>query len=571
MSFEDALASRQGLVEAVTYDGAYLAQAVALFIEEPDVLALASSGFTDGTNDKKIDFLYHDVEGRRLIFAQGYYSQSKKDSAPANKASDLNTAAAWIVSGDLSTVPENIRAIVSGFRSSLAEGEIEQIDLMYIHNLPESVNVALELQTAESHLRQAIGDDNINVRSHELGKSKLDHLFAAQDSHIEVKEDIDFPFSVGINASGKNWKAGVATVSGDWIRDLYQKYGDKLYSANYRGFLGADGRKRVNSGIRDTIEKSPGDFWAFNNGITLLTLSLVEQKAGKQKLSGVSIINGAQTSGTIGSVGLAGSEVSEVSVLCRVIQSSDQETIDKIVRFNNTQNQITTWDRFANDPDQNRIASEFSQLGFSYNRKRGFNQQGEQIGIEQVLQPLLGFHGRPRDAVRGKAQLFLQKGLYNNAFENKKARHILLVYSLARAFDSKRLELKKKSNEGELLDIEARQLELLRNLNFKPFLLAVIGNSLEVILGRQLDVTTVAFDQDTARDSSLTELVARWMPVVEAVLPLLVGLPGIQDFYDNLRAKDDYLQQIKGQMDGMLLATGQPGRLESFSRVLSLS
>ncbi|MBY6201765.1 AIPR family protein [Maritalea mobilis] len=571
MSFEDALSSRQGLVESVSYEGAYIAQAIALFIEEPDVLALASEGFTDGSNDKKIDFIYHDVEGRRLIFAQGYYSKSKKDSAPANKASDLNTAAAWIVSGNLDQVPENIRNTISGFRQSLADGEIEQIDLIYVHNLPESVNVALELQTVEAHLRQALANENITVRSHELGKPKLDHLFAAQDSHIEVKDDIDFPFEVGIEESGSNWQAGVATITGEWIKSLYEKYGDKLYSANYRGFLGADGRRRVNSGIKDTIERSPTDFWAFNNGITILTLSLSEKKSGKRKLSGISIINGAQTSGTIGSVALAGSEVSDVKVLGRVIQSSDQDTIDKIVRFNNTQNQITTWDRFANDADQNRISSEFAQIGFSYNRKRGFNQQGEQIGIEQVLQPLLGFHGRPRDAVRGKAQLFLQKNLYNNAFENKKARHILLVYTLARAIDAKRLALKKKSNSGELLDIENRQLELLRNLNFKPFLLAVIANSLEVIVGTKLDTTTVAFDQKTARDSSIAELVARWVPVVESILPLLIGLPGIADFYTNLRSQDDYLSHIKGQMDGMLLATGQQERLKDFASLISPS
>lgn len=260
MSFENALSSRPGLLEAVSYDAAYLAQAVALFIEEPDVLALASEGFTDGSNDKKIDFIYHDTEGRRLIFAQGYYSQTSKDSAPANKASDLNTAAAWIVSGELDQVPENLQAIISSFREALADGEIDQIDLMYIHNLPESVNVALELQTVETHLRHALADDRITVRSHELGKPKLDYLIAAQDSHIEVKDDISFPFKIGINSSGANWKAGVASVTGDWIKALYEKYGDKLYSANYRGFLGADGRRRVNSGIRDTIERSPGDF-----------------------------------------------------------------------------------------------------------------------------------------------------------------------------------------------------------------------------------------------------------------------------------------------------------------------
>jgi hypothetical protein len=59
------------------------------------------------------------------------------------------------------------------------------------------------------------------------------------------------------------------------------------------------------------------------------------------------------------------------------------------------------------------------------------------------------------------------------------------------------------------------------------------------------------------------------MPVIDAVLPLLVGLPSAQDFYRNLRTEDGYLNQVKGQMDGMLLATGQPDRLKDFAGLLS--
>jgi hypothetical protein len=338
----------------------------------------------------------------------------------------------------------------------------------YVHNLPESVNVSRELQTVETHLRTSLADGNISVRSHELGKAKIDHLFMAQDSHIEVTDVINFPSKIGISQDGDTWKAGVATIDADWLHQLYGKYGDKLYSANYRGFLGADGRKRVNFGIRETAEKEPKDFWAFNNGITILTLSIGDEKKGKRDLQGISIINGAQTSGTIGSLDKSKNPISDVRRLCRIIECSDQPTIDKIVRYNNTQNVITTWDRFSNDADQKRLSEEFGELGYAYNRKRGFNSQGDQIGIEQVLQPLLGFHGRPTDAVRGRNQLFVQAHLYRNAFENKKARLILFVYSLARAIDNKRLELKEKSTKEQLISVEAKQLALLKNLTCSP-------------------------------------------------------------------------------------------------------
>jgi hypothetical protein len=75
MRFEDALISWKELVNKIGYNQAYLVVAVAVFIEESDVDALASIGLTEGANDKKIDFIYHDKEARRLVFAQGYMSK----------------------------------------------------------------------------------------------------------------------------------------------------------------------------------------------------------------------------------------------------------------------------------------------------------------------------------------------------------------------------------------------------------------------------------------------------------------------------------------------------------------
>jgi hypothetical protein len=569
MSFQDALKTRQALVEKVGYDSAYLCLAIALLIEEPDVDMLASEGLVDGSGDKKIDFIFHDQSNKKLVFAQGYFSSKAKDEAPANKASDLNTACAWLISGDVKLVPEKLRDIIAEFRTAIDHDEIESIELVYVHNLPESVNVSRELQTVESHLRTTIGNDKISVRAQELGKSKIEHLFAAQDSHIEVMKEIEFPGTIGITEQGDKWAAGVATVSALWLHELYRTYGDKLYSANYRGFIGADGRKRVNSGMRETADKEPRDFWAFNNGITVLTLGLIQEKSGKQVLKGISIINGAQTSGTLGSVDLARIPLTDVRVLCRVIECSDQPTIDKIVRFNNTQNAITTWDRFSNDPDQKRIGEEFSELGYSYNRKRGFNASGDQIGIELVLQPLLAFHGRPADAVRGKNQLFVQKALYNNAFENKKARHILFVYALARAIDNLRLQLKEKATKGELIAIEDKQLTLLRNLNFKPYLISVIARSLETIVGRACDVHTASFKPDAAKGTVVTELAVRWAPIVEAVLPLLTAVFDRDTFFRKLSTEQDYLDAVKAQLDAMLVATGLPARFKGFAELVA--
>ncbi|MBF0476255.1 MAG: hypothetical protein HQK59_10560, partial [Deltaproteobacteria bacterium] len=174
----------------------------------------------------------------RIVFAQGYYSQSRKDAAPANKASDLNTAAAWLFSGKLEDIPSQLRATIEECRQALRDCEIDSIELLYVHNLPESVNANKELQTAAAHLKKAIGEpSSIIILSREMGSSAIEHLFAAQESHIEVKEVITCPAKVAFTENGPNWEASVLSVPGAWLNSLFTKYGDNLFSANYRGFL----------------------------------------------------------------------------------------------------------------------------------------------------------------------------------------------------------------------------------------------------------------------------------------------------------------------------------------------
>ena len=192
MAYENAFRSNSALVKALGEGNAHLVWVLGLYLEEPDLENLASEALTDGSNDKKIDFIYLDRDGKRILFAQGYYSQNLgKNSAPANKASDLNTAAAWLLSGELTLVPEPLRPIMAECREAIEEGEVEAIELIYTHNLPESVNVNRELQTAANFMQKALGDGSaIRVISREIGSSTIDHLFATQDSHIEVKGEV---------------------------------------------------------------------------------------------------------------------------------------------------------------------------------------------------------------------------------------------------------------------------------------------------------------------------------------------------------------------------------------------
>jgi hypothetical protein len=87
----------------------------ALYTGAEDSQELAAEALTDGPDDKKLDFCYLDLESRRLVIAQGYTSQTwGKPAALANKASDLNTAVAWLFAVNEEHIPDHFEIKSAG-------------------------------------------------------------------------------------------------------------------------------------------------------------------------------------------------------------------------------------------------------------------------------------------------------------------------------------------------------------------------------------------------------------------------------------------------------------------------
>lgn len=68
------------------YDSnAYMLWVLGLYLDEPDLDALAARSLTDGGNDKCLDFIEIDKTGQKIVIAQGYFSEKSGDKAPAKK------------------------------------------------------------------------------------------------------------------------------------------------------------------------------------------------------------------------------------------------------------------------------------------------------------------------------------------------------------------------------------------------------------------------------------------------------------------------------------------------------
>ena len=84
-----------------------------------------------------------------------------------------------------------------------------------------------------------------------------------------------------------------------FLANAYLKYGSKLLQGNVRAFLSIRGK--VNRGIRETIIKSPENFFTYNNGIAVVARSVRFSADGTKivHMRDPQIINGGQTTASL--------------------------------------------------------------------------------------------------------------------------------------------------------------------------------------------------------------------------------------------------------------------------------
>ncbi len=540
------LLKQNELIEKYGLGNAHLLWSMGLYLDESDFDKLASDGLTDGGNDKKIDFVI--VSNGTLFIAQGYYTPKDelKIVAPANKASDLNTALAWIISGQGTSPNEKLRTKIAEIRKLIEDGEIEAIELLYIHNCAESDQIRTELETCKNYLEGRFPGKEIEVSYKELGVSSLEKLYISLSQQIVVTGDVPFDGELIDSVQGDGWISHVGFANGSWLHELFRTHGAELFSANYRGFMGLSKRRKINSAIRSTAETTPKDFFVFNNGVSILTTKFNTDTC---ILEGISIINGAQTTGSIGSV-QDNNKLEGLKVLCKVIECTNSEKVKKIVQYNNTQNHITTWDHYSNSTEQKLVEEEFTTLGYVYSLKRGFENTGSFFGIESVAQPLVALHGDYASANRGKNYVFDTKIAYDNAFHDSKAQHILLAYTISKAIEKVKSNIKQKDNK---IVSDESNLLFLQNLKSRFFLISVIGEILDEVSGRPLDKRLVKYKYNSSlsKNYSLDDLIDLWVPVISAILPYVIRYSG-QDLTTFLSETENPLHMVSIEVKNIL-------------------
>ncbi|OZV81155.1 abortive phage infection protein [Micromonospora echinospora] len=217
-----------------------------------------------------------------------------------------------------------------------------------------------------------------------LGNVLDSRIILAPEVWASVREDMS-PRPVELEAELFPWfTVSTPYVSYQGVAEAAQvaqwvEHGTNLFNLNIRNPLG---RTPINNEMIDTLMREPGNFWYFNNGVTILCESVesVQQairsphsRPIKLTLHNASVVNGAQTVRSIAEAVSTDEESGSAQVGVRVIVTGKAVQFAKqATQATNRQNRVEARDFIALDPVQAVILEDMrAELGLDYSVRRG--------------------------------------------------------------------------------------------------------------------------------------------------------------------------------------------------------
>lgn len=502
-----------------------------------DPIATLMPAVTGGGGDAKIDVLYVNRDMGIIVVCQAYQSQALRPSAKGNKGTDLGHAMAVILSTDEAQLPAGVSPHILEAREAIRDGVIRAIHVWYVHNCPESVTIQKDMGLCVAAVRTQLDQygeaaKSISLQFREVGLETLDSFYRSSSQAITVADKFEFQEPrKGFLMQDAAWETFITTVNGEWLAKLYRKYVDLgLYNPNVRGFMGAnnkDSDKVINAGIQMSAQSAPHDFFVFNNGITALVHDFeLENNAAIKSITGIGIVNGAQTTGSLGELDQS-VDLSKIQVGVRFIKCGNKETVRSITKYNNSQNKVIQSDFRANDNIQTRLRDDFKRLNIAeYDgslRGHVFTNKKNKIDSHTAAQALTAWHGSPYDSYHNKMQIWDLDEHYKTAFnETISAPHILFVYSLNEAANILKAELQESSKQGQLKVDDENLLSFLNERGSAFMTVHAVSGLLETLLNEKIlspyqigFTTTIHKEEACFLWKDLLKLFARYIPMLK--------------------------------------------------------
>lgn len=364
--------------------------AVALMMMAGIDVPQASIHIIDGYHDMGIDAIYLDESQKKLFVIQSKWREKGTGGISQEEISTFAQGIERILAEDLEGANAKIMAKQTDVDKVLTKMDY-QIHAIFIHTGDQKISPYAERPISDL-LKRTNDDVSTILLFDEINfKDVYNFLANGQD---QAGIDIDDVILSNWGKIETPFVSYYGTISATMIGEWYKEFGNKLFAKNIRFYKG---NTDVNEGMKKVLMNEPDKFYYYNNGIKLLCKS-IKRKAkdsttnttGLFALEGVSLVNGAQTTGTIGSLYMEKpDQISKAMVMIQIIDLSnvDTETSTQITRLSNTQNRIENKDFAALDPEQERIRMElmFSHYAYLYKSGDRITNLDKQISFDEAI------------------------------------------------------------------------------------------------------------------------------------------------------------------------------------------
>ena len=306
--------------------------------------------------------------------------------------------------------------------------DLKPVRYIYAGNLDEPANSEQLIREVKKRVNSDVFS---NVSFEIMDEAKLAKLFAELSS-VGSAEPISLSFTVPENqtiyGSFGGRKMFLGLLKGNIVGEWQHSYSERLFDQNIRMLLASG---RINKAMAETINGTPKDFLFYNNGITAICDKLDFDDISRQlSVTGFSIINGAQTVGTIHANRHA-SSMDSVYVMVRIIETGYGELGGEITRYNNTQNVVNAADFKSNDKVQKWLEKHIGDQNKTpvipdlvYRRKRPFKRgkSGQVVLNINELAKIRCVDLKGSDVMNsdpGKFWISEEDGIYDELFSSK--------------------------------------------------------------------------------------------------------------------------------------------------------
>lgn len=370
----------------------------------------ACKHITDGHHDMGIDALYLDEVQQKLFVVQSKWRSNGVGSADQDEMNSFAQGIQRILDEDVDGANPKISAKSADIDKALTQMGY-QIYSIFIHTGNQKANDYIKRSI--SRLMAQTNDDMSTILLFEEFDFRNVFEFLAKGQE-QASIDIDDVILSNWGRISDPFTAYYGTISASTVGKWYSDFGNRLFAKNIRFYKG---NTEVNEGMKKVLLREPEKFYYYNNGIKLLCQS-IQRKAkdsttnttGLFALKGVSLVNGAQTTGTVGAVFTDSPEqVSKAKIMVQIIDLSniDPETAVQITRLSNTQNRIENKDFAALDPVQDKLRTELTFAHYSYLYKSGdsITNPDKQISFDEVMIALACLHNEISYTVIAKSNV----------------------------------------------------------------------------------------------------------------------------------------------------------------------